>query len=282
MFTSGWPLMPGSYLYPRPHPSGQEGGCEGPEVMAGHLPAGACHSWEFSGDPDGGTCCPGAPPATHCWFQSPGALLGAPVTAPLVLPPSLDIQPGQGSWLWGLLPAEVQGERRPRGHKAGCGQAYPSSSLGVAGGSVDLGHPSHLSTNSSQTCSKGIPLFYTCNRSTSGHILGVARVQEPEGASGASGTRSRESPGSCEPLNLVSPLPGTNGTHRAQVMFSALEKDRWVLIPPPSVCASPSLHVPQSTLQFLHEKHLSHLKNPEAPRNCPHCRASRCPDLSSQ
>lgn len=90
MFASGWPLMPGSYLYPRPHPSGQEGGCEGPEVMAGHLPAGACHSWEFSGDPDGGTCCPGAPPPTHCWFQSPGALLGAPMTAPLVLPPSLE------------------------------------------------------------------------------------------------------------------------------------------------------------------------------------------------
>ena len=41
MFAGGWPLMPGSYLYPRPHPSGQEGGCEGPEVMAGHLPAGA-------------------------------------------------------------------------------------------------------------------------------------------------------------------------------------------------------------------------------------------------
>ena len=141
MFTSGWPLMPGSYLYPRPHPSGPEGGCEGPEVMAGHLPAGACHSWEFSGDPDGGTCCPWAPPATHCWFQSPGALLGAPVTAPLVLPPSLDIQPGQGSWLWGLLPAEVQGERRPRGHKAGCGQACAFSSLGAAGGISGSGPP---------------------------------------------------------------------------------------------------------------------------------------------
>lgn len=282
MFASGWPLMPGSYLYPRPHPSGQEGGCEGPEVMAGHLPAGACHSWEFSGDPDGGTCCPGAPPPTHCWFQSPGALLGAPMTAPLVLPPSLEassLDRVRGCGVFCPLRFRVSGG--PGDTKLDVVRPALPPAWGRQGGSVDLGHPSHLSTNSSQTCSKGIPLFYTCNRSTSGHILGVARVQAPEEASGASGTRSRESPGSCEPLNLVSPLPGTNGTHRAQVMFSALEKDRWVLIPPPSICASPSLHVPQSTLQFLHEKHLSHLKNPEAPRNCPHCRASRCPDLSS-
>ena len=248
--------------------------CEVPEVMAGHLPAGAARGSSV------GTWT-GAPPPTHCWFQSPGALPGAPVTALLVLPPSLDIQPGWGLWLWGLLPAEIQDEQRPRGDQAGCGQACPSSGLGAAGGLVDLGHPSHLSTNSFQTCSKGIPLFYTCNKPTSGHTLGAPEFRSLKGPLGASGTRSRETPGSCEPLDLASPLPGTNGTHRAQVMLSALERGRWVLIPPPCVCSSGSLHVPWSTRQFLHEKHHSHLKNPEAPRSCPHFWGSRCPDLSS-
>lgn len=116
--------------------------------------------------------------------------------------------------------------------------------------------------------------------------LQVTHWESPEfrslkGPVGASGTRSRESPGSCEPLDLVSPLPGTNGTHRAQVMLSALERGRWVLIPPPCVCSSGSLHIPWSTLQFLHEKHRSHVKNPEAPWSCPRFRGSRCPDLSS-
>lgn len=146
----------------------------------------------------------------------------------------------------------------------------PPPAWGQQWGSADLGHPSHLSTNSSQTCSKGIPLFYTSNRPTSGHILGVPEFRSLKGPPGASGTRSRESPGSWEPLDLVSPLPGTNGTHRAQMMFSALEKDRWVLISSPFVCASPSLHVPWSTLQFLREKHLSRLKNPEPPAETDH------------
>lgn len=44
------------------------------------------------------------------------------MTALLRLSPSLDIWPGQVLWLWGPLPAEVLGEERPRGGKAGCGR----------------------------------------------------------------------------------------------------------------------------------------------------------------
>lgn len=133
----------------------------------------------------------------------------------------------------------------------------PPPAWGQQGGSVDLGHPSHLSTSSSQTCSKGIPLFYTSNRPTSGHILGVPEFRSLKGPPGASGTRSRESRGSWEPLDLVSALPGTNGTRRAQMMFSALEKDRWVLISSPSVLHPPFTSLGQPSSSFMRNTFLA-------------------------
>lgn len=112
MYKSGWPLVPGSHLHPCPHPSGQEGGCEHPEVTAGHLPAGASPGSSV-GTWVGGYAARGLPPV---------ALPRAPVIALLRPSPSLDIWPGQVLWLWGPLPAEVLGEERPRGGRAGCGR----------------------------------------------------------------------------------------------------------------------------------------------------------------